>query len=54
MIPSMATAARCLQRSRPYDVTAHSLPLQMGVNVVTIDRPFEADRVKVDASISPT
>ena len=50
----MATAARCLQRSRPYDVTAHTLPLQMGVKVVTIDRPFEAARVKVDASISPT
>jgi len=37
---------------RPYDVTAHTLPMQMGVKVITVTEPFEANLTKVD-KISP-
>src|SRR5439155_2615434 len=33
---------------RPYDVVAHTLPMQMGVKVVTISRPFDANLAKMD------
>ncbi|HUR36114.1 MAG TPA: M14 metallopeptidase family protein [Vicinamibacterales bacterium] len=38
---------------RPYDVTAHTLPMQMGVKVVTVERPFEADLAKVETITPP-
>ena len=34
---------------RPYDVTAHTLPMQMGVKVISVTSPFEANLTKVDA-----
>jgi Zinc carboxypeptidase len=37
---------------RPYDVTAHTLPLLMGVDVDLIPKPFECSMVKTDR-ISP-
>jgi Zinc carboxypeptidase len=33
---------------RPYDVTAQTLPLLMGVTTVEVDHPFEVPMVKVD------
>ncbi|MBI4473902.1 MAG: hypothetical protein HY646_14640 [Acidobacteria bacterium] len=33
---------------RPYDVVAHTLPMQMGVKVATVTRPFDANLTKVE------
>jgi hypothetical protein len=33
---------------RPYDVTAHTLPMQMGVKVITVAQRFQADLTKVE------
>ncbi|HEX9971929.1 MAG TPA: M14 metallopeptidase family protein, partial [bacterium] len=37
----------------PYDVVAHTLPLLMGVKVVTIDQPFQVDAEKLDKIQKP-
>jgi hypothetical protein len=37
---------------RPYDVTAHTLPMQMGVKVITVTQPFQASLTKL-ATIQP-
>src|SRR5437899_1739474 len=33
---------------RPYDVTAHTLPMQMGVKVITVTQPFQASLTKIE------
>jgi len=33
---------------RPYDVTAHTLPMQMGVKVITVTQPFQASLTKLE------
>ena len=38
---------------RPYDVTAQTLPLLMGVNTVEVEQPFEAQMAKVDEVALP-
>jgi hypothetical protein len=38
---------------RPYDVTAHTLPMLMGVAVDTISRPFPAEAAREDAFVFP-
>jgi hypothetical protein len=38
---------------RPYDVTAHTLPMQMGVKVIAVTQPFEANLTRAN-TIKPT
>jgi hypothetical protein len=38
---------------RPYDVTAHTLPMQMGVKVITVTTPFQATLAKADTIKAP-
>src|SRR5437773_3178225 len=33
---------------RPYDVTAHTLPMQMGVRVISVNQPFQASLTKLE------
>ncbi|MGI8855671.1 MAG: M14 family metallopeptidase [Thermomicrobiales bacterium] len=37
----------------PYDITAHSLPLQMGVEAVAVNAPFKADLTPVSGLLAP-
>jgi hypothetical protein len=39
---------------RLYDVVAHTLPIQMEVNVVTVSRPFEATLTKTGPLTAPS
>ena len=38
---------------RPYDVTAHTLPMQMGVKVITVTQPFQANLTKAETITDP-
>jgi hypothetical protein len=38
---------------RPYDVTAHTLPMQMGVKVITVTQPFQANLAKLEKITAP-
>ncbi len=38
---------------RPYDVTAHTLPMQMGVKVITVTQPFQANLTKLEKISAP-
>ena len=40
-------------RDQPYDVTGWTLPLQMGVEVVEIDKPFEAELTRLETIAKP-
>lgn len=37
----------------PYDITAHSLPLQMGVEAIAVATPFKADVTPVSGLVAP-
>jgi len=37
----------------PYDITAHSLPLQMGIEAVAVATPFKADLTPVSSLVTP-
>jgi len=38
---------------RPYDITGWTLPLQMGINVARIEKPFSADLEAIDTVAEP-
>jgi hypothetical protein len=39
---------------RPYDVTAHTLPLLMGVNAVQVDKPFKLPKERIAGVVGGT